>query len=87
MSTFEGDLAKFRAALASSLTTAEAAELCGLIPSSFRAAMSRERKRGNDYRTARTPAVLWSEAMLRGWLASRPGRGNWRKPLGDGLNK
>lgn len=69
---------EFRRALASSLTTEEAAEMCGMKPSSFRGAMTRERAKGNDLRTATRPVVLWSEARLRAWLESRPGRGRWR---------
>lgn len=72
--------AEFRRVLASSLTTSEAAALCGMSPASFRQAMLRERTKGTDfdYRTARQPVTLWSEARLRAWLGSRPGRGNWR---------
>ncbi|MFZ1282942.1 MAG: hypothetical protein WAQ75_02340 [Propionicimonas sp.] len=70
------DAAEFRRVLASSLTTTEAAALCGMLPSSFRGAMTRERARGNDFRTASRPVVLWSEAQLRWWIScGRPGRG------------
>ena len=60
-------------------TTEEAAALCGLKPSSFRGAMARLRQADpeQDYRTARRPVTLWSEARLRYWLGTRPGRGNW----------
>lgn len=74
------DAAEFRRVLASSLTTEEAAALCGLKPASFRGAMTRLRQADPelDFRTATRPVVLWSEAQLRWWLGSRPGRGNWR---------
>ena len=71
-------LTEFRRVLASSLTTEEAAAMCGMKPSSFRGAMTRERASGNDFRTVRRPIVLWSEARLRYWLDTRPGSGNWR---------
>lgn len=72
------DAAEFRRILHSSLTTTEAAALVGLTPSAFRGAMTRERAKGNDFRTARRPLVMWSEAQLHYWMATRPGRGNWR---------
>ena len=73
------DAAEFRRVLASSLTTEEAAGLAGMKPSSFRGAMARLRQADpeQDYRTARRPVTLWSEARLRYWLGVRPGRGNW----------
>lgn len=57
------DAAEFRRVLASSLTTEEAAELCGMRPASFRQAMMRQRRADpeQDYRTA-----------------TRPGSGRWR---------
>jgi len=62
------------------LTTTQAAELCGLTPAAFRKEMARQRQQGRDFRRpgpdARTP--LWDADGLRGWLASRPGRGRWR---------
>lgn len=74
------DAAEFRRVLASSLTTEEAAALCGLKPASFRGAMTRLRQAdpGQDFRTATRPVVLWSEAQVRYWMGMRPGRGNWR---------
>jgi len=72
--------AEFRRVLASSLTTEEAAALCGMRPASFRGAMTRLRQADpeQDYRTATRPVVLWSEAQVRYWLGTRPGSGNWR---------
>lgn len=68
----------------SALTTAQAAALAGMARDTFHREMSRERGRGRDYRLPRdqwpdqrTP--LWDEALLTGWLAGRPGRGNWSK--------
>lgn len=74
------DAAEFRRVLASSLTTEEAARLCGMQPGSFRGAMTRARKANpeHDFRTAVRPVVLWSEAQLRWWLSQRPGSGRWR---------
>lgn len=85
------DAAEFRRVLASSLTTTEAAALCGMLPSSFRGAMTRERARGNDFRTASRPVVLWSEAQLRWWIScGRPGRGRRThespRPAGERLS-
>ena len=63
------------------LTTAQASELAGITPASFRREMNRERAKGRDYQRpgpdARTP--LWDEAGLRAWIAGRPGSGNWRR--------
>ena len=74
-------LAEFRRVLGSNITTAEAAQIAGMTPASFRKAMMRDRQAGNpDCRVmldGRT--VLWSEAMVRGWLDGRPGRGRWGK--------
>ena len=54
-----------------SLTTAQAAEMCGMTRSHFRTAMTRARAKGQDFRLPgpdqRTP--LWDEAALRAWLA------------------
>lgn len=74
------DTAEFRRVLASSLTTEEAAALCGMKPASFRGAMTRLRQADPelDFRTTTRPVALWSEAQLRWWLWTRPGRGNWR---------
>ena len=56
-----------------SLTTAQAAEMCGMTRSHFRTAMTRARAKGQDFRLPgpdqRTP--LWDEAALRAWLESR----------------
>lgn len=61
------------------MTTAQAAALAGMDPATFRKAMSRERRRGRDYRApreswpdARTP--LWDAAAIESWHASRPRR-------------
>lgn len=66
------------------LTTAAAATLAGLTPASFRREMNRARAAGVDCRLPadqwpdqRTP--LWDGDQLRPWLASRPGRGNWKR--------
>jgi len=56
--------------------TAAAAVLCGLSPATFRRAMQRARRDGQDFRRpqsewpdSRTP--LWDEAKLTEWLAAR----------------
>lgn len=74
---YDDAMSKFRDAVRNSLTTEEAAELCGVKPASFRKTMSIERARGNDMQTSERPVVLWSEPKLRKWLAGRPGRGRW----------
>lgn len=74
---YDDDMVKFRETVRGGLTTDEAAELCGITPASFRKAMTRERRDGNDYRLTERPLVLWSEPKLRKWLAGRPGRGRW----------
>lgn len=58
------------------MTTAQAANLCGMTRSHFRTAMTRARAKGIDCRLPvdqwpdrRTP--LWDEAALRGWLETR----------------
>ncbi len=64
------------------LTTAQAAELAGITPASFKREMSRERERGRDYRMPESAwpdrrSPRWDEAAIRAWLASRPGPGRW----------
>ena len=63
------------------LTTAQAAESLHMLPSSFRAAMSRARAAGVDLRAPRdlwpdqrTP--LWDADRLDQWAQSRPGKRN-----------
>lgn len=55
------------------LSTAQAASLCGMSPAGFRGAMTRLRRRGQDFRLpgvdARTP--LWDAGALEVWLTSR----------------
>lgn len=58
------------------MTTAQAAALCGMAPSTFRKAMTRARAKGVDLRRPadqwpdqRTPT--WDPARLREWLAAR----------------
>lgn len=64
------------------LSTAQAAELVGIAPDSFRATMTRLRAQGVDLRVPedqwpdkRTP--LWDAARLRAWIRTRPGSGRW----------
>ena len=61
------------------MTTAQAAALAGMDPATFRKAMTRERRRGRDYRLpadqwpdARTP--MWDAELVREWAATRPRR-------------
>lgn len=63
------------------LTTAQAAALAGISADAFRSAMSRERRRGRDYRApreswtdARTP--LWDADAVSAWDAGRQRRTN-----------
>lgn len=65
----------------SGLTSAEAAELAGLTPGSFRNAMMRQRKKGNDYRLPKdqwpTPRVaMFDTARIKEWVAARKGGGS-----------
>ncbi|GAB77539.1 hypothetical protein SAMN05421595_1376 [Austwickia chelonae] len=64
------------------LTTAQAAELVGVKPTSLRGLVSRLRKAGIELQAPksawpdlRTP--MYDEGALREWMDSRPGRGNW----------
>lgn len=64
------------------LTTAQAAELTGMKPTSLRGLVSRLRKTGVELQAPksawpdlRTP--MYDEDAVRGWMLSRPGRGNW----------
>lgn len=61
------------------MTTAQAAALAGMSADAFRSAMSRERRRGRDYRApreswpdARTP--LWDADAIADWHATRARR-------------
>ena len=63
------------------MTTAQAAALAGMDPATFRKAMTRERRRGRDYRQpreswpdARTP--LWDLMAVAKWSRERPRRTN-----------
>ena len=61
------------------LTTAQAAELAGITPASFRREMMRERERGRDHRAPREQwpdarAPLWDEATIRAWCLARERR-------------
>lgn len=59
--------------MSGTLTTAQAAALCGMSADAFRREMHRQRTKGNDMRLpgpdARTP--LWDGAALAAWLAGR----------------
>lgn len=67
------------------LTAAEAAELAGLSPVSFRSAMYYARKLGVDCRVQTPEGVRWSKPDLENYLAARPGRGRWRKGAAERL--
>lgn len=67
------------------LTAAEAAELAGLSPVSFRSAMYYARKLGVDCRVQTSEGVRWSKPDLEKYLAARPGRGRWRKGAAERL--
>lgn len=63
------------------MTTAEAAALVGMSRTTFHSAMTRERRRGRDYRQpretwpdARTP--LWDADAVSAWDAGRQRRTN-----------
>ena len=65
------------------VNTTEAAEVCGLTPAGFRREMSRQRAKGVDLRTpagtwAYRDRPEWDEARLQEWVATRPGKGNWK---------
>ena len=58
------------------MTTAQAAALADMDPATFRKAMTRERRRGRDYRAprdqwpdGRTP--MWDADAVREWAATR----------------
>src|SRR5690606_32916116 len=59
--------------------TEEAAELAGLLPSSFRSTLSRpsnaELREAAVMTDGRTP--MYPESAVRAWIESRPGRGRW----------
>lgn len=60
------------------LTAAEAAELVGIAPSTWRSYVAR----GSAPRPERSigPLNLWRREAVEAWQRTRPGRGNWRKP-------
>ena len=56
------------------MTTAQAAALADMDPATFRKAMTRERRRGRDYRL---PPAEWPDARTPLWDADAVG--NWSR--------